>query len=216
MTEALHPLVKPRMRGVSHQWAFFASLVTGAALVAAAPAGRATLAAAIYAASVAGLFGSSALYHRITWASARARSWMRRLDHSMIFLLIAGTYTPYAAIALHPPWSTTVLAVVWGGALVGVVTRLLSRGLGWLQNTLYIALGWTALFTLPLMITRLEPAAIALMFAGGLFYTIGAVLFLLRRPNPNPLVFGYHEVWHVMVTSGSLCHYAFVLWLVVR
>ncbi len=207
--------VKPTWRGRLHQVAFFVSLPLGAALVALAQGAAARVASAIYALTLSGMYAASAAFHRIDWGP-RAWAWMRRLDHSMIFLLIAGTYTPYALLVLEPPWSTTVLSVVWGGALIGVALRLFSRGLHWLQQTLYMVLGWTAIFTLPLMLTRLEPAAIVLMFAGGLFYTVGAVMFTLRRPDPNPRVFGYHEVWHVMVASGSLCHYVLVAWLVLR
>src|SRR5215218_10699706 len=117
-------LTKPRLRGVSHQWAFYVSLALGAALVAAAPAGQPRLAAAVYAVSVAALFGTSALYHRITWASQAARRWMRRLDHSMIFLLIAGTYTPFALLALDGTLATAILIVVWSGAIARVVLQL--------------------------------------------------------------------------------------------
>jgi channel protein (hemolysin III family) len=142
--------VKPRLRGVSHQWAFFVSLLTGAALVIAAPAGRATFAAAVYAASVAALFGTSALYHRITWASHAARRWMRRLDHSMIFLLIAGTYTPFALLVLDGTLATVILALVWGGAAAGILLKLV-----WLDApkplvaAVYVILGWVALAAFP-------------------------------------------------------------------
>ena len=207
--------VKPRWRGRLHQVAFFVSLPLGALLIAMAESTVARVASGIYAFTLSGMYATSAAFHRRNWGP-RAWAWMRRLDHSMIFLLIAGTYTPYALLVLEPPWSTTVLAVVWGGALFGVVIRVFSRGLNWLQQALYIVLGWTAVFTVPIALTRLEAWALALMFAGGLFYTIGAIMFRLGKPNPSPTVFGYHEVWHVMVTSGSLCHYVLVLWLVLR
>src|SRR5919201_6572365 len=142
---ATHPpqLAKPRLRGVSHQWAFFVSVATGTALVLAAPAGRATIAAGIYAASVAGLFGASALYHRITWDSMTARRWMRRLDHSMIFLVIAGTYTPFALLVLHGALATAILVAVWGGALAGIIFNLIwVDAPKWLTAVTYVALGW--------------------------------------------------------------------------
>src|SRR5918999_5894647 len=127
MTEAAPPplLAKPRLRGVSHQWAFVISLLTGFVLVVAAPSGRPTLAAAVYAATVAALFGTSALYHRITWASMAARRWMRRLDHSMIFLLIAGTYTPFGLLVLEGTLGAVILVVVWTGAVGGILLKLL-------------------------------------------------------------------------------------------
>src|SRR5918992_632389 len=205
---------KPRLRGRLHQVAFFVSVPLGGALVAAAETAVARLSGAIYAVTLSGLYAVSAAFHRVPWGP-RAWAIMRRLDHSMIFLLIAGTYTPFAVLVLPSPWSTTVLAFVWVGALVGIAVRLLSRGLPTLQNTLYMLLGWTALFTLPVTLPRLGPAALTLLVAGGLFYTTGASLFRLRKPDPVPTVFGYHEVWHVMVIAGSLCHYVLILTLVV-
>lgn len=210
------PIPKPRLRGVSHQWAFFCSLVTGTALVIAAPPGRATVASAIYAGSVAALFGTSALYHRVSWPTPNARRWMRRLDHSMIFLLIAGTYTPFALLVLPSPWSTSVLLFVWIGAVAGIILRLVTQRMAALRNTLYLVLGWTAVITLPVTVERLGPVALGLLVAGGLFYTAGAIMFGLRKPDPDPAVFGYHEVWHVMVIAGSLCHYLLIVTLVLR
>ena len=204
---------RPRLRGRLHQVAFFVSLPLGGALVAAAENAVARISGAIYAVTLSGLYAVSAAFHRVPWGP-RAWAIMRRLDHSMIFLLIAGTYTPFAVLVLPPPWSTTVLAFVWVGALAGIAVRLLSRGLAALQNTLYMVLGWTALFTLPITVPRLGPAALALMVAGGLFYTAGAIMFGLRRPDPVPTVFGYHEVWHMMVIAGSFCHYLLILSLV--
>jgi hemolysin III len=205
---------KPRLRGRLHQVAFFVSVPLGGALVAAAETAVARLSGAIYAVTLSGLYAVSAAFHRVPW-EPRAWAIMRRLDHSMIFLLIAGTYTPFGVLVLPSPWSTTVLAFVWVGALAGIAVRLLSRGLPALQNTLYMVLGWTALFTLPVTLPRLGPAALTLLVAGGLFYTAGAIMFGLRRPDPLPTVFGYHEVWHVMVIAGSFCHYVLILSLVV-
>jgi hemolysin III len=193
--------------------AFFVSVPLGGALVAAAENAVARISGAVYAVTLSGLYAVSAAFHRVPW-EPRAWAIMRRLDHSMIFLLIAGTYTPFAVLVLPSPWSTTVLAFVWAGALAGIVVRLLSRGLSALQNTLYMLLGWTALFTMPVTIPRLGAAPLALLVVGGLFYTGGAIMFGLRRPDPVPTVFGYHEVWHVMVIAGSLCHYLLILSLV--
>lgn len=206
---------KPRWRGRLHQVAFFVSLPLGGVLLAAAQTTVERVAGGIYAFALSGLYAASSAFHRLNWGP-RAWAIMRRVDHSMIYVLIAGTYTPYALLVLEPPWSTTVLAIVWAGALTGVALRILTRRFEALRQTLYLALGWTALFTLPLMIGRMEPWMIALMFAGGIFYTVGAILFRLRKPDPDPAVFGYHEVWHSMVIGGSVCHYALVLSLLLR
>ena len=211
----LDPSAKPRLRGVSHQWAFFVSLFTGAVLVLLAPNGKALLAAAIYAASVAALFGTSALYHRINWRSLSARRWMRRLDHSMIFVLIAGTYTPFALLALDGTLATAILTVVWGGAAAGVVLQL-----AWvdaprlLSAIVYIAMGWVALAAFPQMIDKIGITGTALVSAGGILYSIGAVIYAFKRPNPAPKVFGYHEVFHALVIVAAALHYAVVALIV--
>jgi hemolysin III len=208
-------LTKPRLRGVSHQWAFFVSVAIGAALVVAAPAGEPRLAAAIYALSVAGLFGTSALYHRITWASHAARRWMRRLDHSMIFFLIAGTYTPFALLVLEGDLATVILIVVWAGALAGIVMKLV-----WIDApkalvaVTYIMLGWVAVAAFPDLIERLGVAATTLVAVGGLLYTLGALVYAFQRPNPAPTVFGYHEVFHALVILAAALQYAVIAFYV--
>jgi|SRR5688500_2681412 len=209
------PPVKPRLRGISHQWAFFVSLLTGAALVLAAPGEQATVASAIYAASVAGLFGASALYHRVNWSSARARAWMRRLDHSMIFLLIAGTYTPFALLALEGTLATAILIAVWAGALAGIVFKLAWIGAPkWLVAGVYVVLGWVAVAAFPQLIERLGVTATVLVALGGVLYTVGAVIYALRRPDPVPAVFGYHEVFHALVIAAAALQYAAVAFFV--
>jgi hemolysin III len=203
--------IKPRLRGVSHQWAFFVSVVTGIALVLAAPNGRPTAAAAIYAFSVAGLFGASALYHRIDWSTAGARRWMRRLDHSMIFLLIAGTYTPFAVLALDGPLATAILVVVWAAALGGIVLKLVwIDAPKWLVALIYIAIGWVALAAFPQLLEKLGVTATAMVAAGGLLYTVGAVVYARKRPDPVPTVFGYHEIFHALVILAAALQYAVV------
>jgi len=200
---------------MSHQWAFFVSLFTGAALVVAAPGEQATVACAVYAASVAGLFGASALYHRVNWSSARARAWMRRLDHSMIFLLIAGTYTPFALLALEGTLATAILIAVWAGALAGIVFKLAWIGAPkWLVAGVYVALGWVAVAAFPQLIERLGITATALVALGGVLYTVGAVIYALRRPDPVPAVFGYHEVFHALVIVAAALQYAAVAFFV--
>ena len=209
-------MIKPRLRGVSHQWAFFVSLLTGGALVIAAPSGRATFASAVYAGSVAALFGTSALYHRITWASQAARRWMRRLDHSMIFLLIAGTYTPFALLALHGTLATVIFALVWGGAAAGILLKLV-----WIDApkplvaAVYVILGWVAVAAFPDLIDRIGVGGVAMVAAGGILYTLGAVVYAIRRPDPVPTVFGYHEVFHALVIAAAALQYAVVAFFVI-
>jgi len=201
--------VKPRLRGVSHQWAFFVSLVTGAVLVVSAPTGRATLAAAVYSVCVAGLFGASALYHRIDWATVTARRWMRRVDHAMIYLLIAGTYTPFALLALEGSLATAILIAVWGGALAGIAFKLLwIDAPKWLIALTYVLLGWVAVAAFPAMIDAIGLTATLLVAGGGVLYTVGAVVYALRRPDPSPTVFGYHEIFHVLVIVAAGLQYA--------
>jgi hemolysin III len=208
-------LVKPRLRGVSHQWAFFVSCAIGAALVVAAPAGTPRLAATIYAISVAMLFGVSALYHRITWASVPARRWMRRVDHSAIFVLIAGTYTPFALLVLDGPIATVILVVVWAGALGGILLKLVWIDAPKLLTAIvYVALGWVAVAAFPDLIDELGLTGTALVVAGGLLYTAGAVVYAFKRPDPVPTVFGYHEVFHALVIVAAALQYAVVAFYV--
>src|SRR4051794_39923782 len=202
--------VKPRLRGVLHQYAFFVSLVLGAVIVILAPDGKARVAAAIYAFAVSGLLGTSALYHRHTW-QPRARAWMRRLDHSMIFVLIAGTYTPFALLVLHGTLAQAILIVVWAGALGGIVLNLVwTTAPKWLSATVYISLGWVAVVAMPEIAEQLGPFALALVAGGGLLYTAGAVIYAAGRPNPAPKVFGYHEIFHALVVAAALAHFAVV------
>ena len=206
---------RPRLRGRLHQVAFFVSVPAGVGLVAAAASDVGRVAAAIYAASLSALYAVSAAYHRIHWRPT-AWKWMRRLDHSMIFVLIAGSYTPYSLLVLDPPWSTAVLATVWGGAVVGIALRMFTRGITAIQQAMYMGLGWVALVTLPVTLRRIGWVEILLLFAGGLLYTVGAIFFGLRKPGREAMVFGYHEFWHSMVIGGSLCHYTLILILVLR
>lgn len=199
--------VKPRLRGVFHQYAFFVSLGSGVLLVLLAATTRASVAAAVYAVSVAALFGVSALYHRVTWTGS-ARRRMRRLDHAMIFLLIAGTYTPVGLLVLKGTLASVVLAVVWGGALAGIVLELAWAGAPrWLGGVVYLALGWVAVVAMPQLFARLGVAGGLLIVAGGLVYSAGAAVYALRRPDPVPAVFGYHEVFHLLVIVGVAAHF---------
>jgi hemolysin III len=199
--------VKPRLRGVFHQYAFFVSLASGTLLVLLAATPRASVAAAIYAVSVSALFGVSALYHRVTW-NGPARRRLRRLDHAMIFLLIAGTYTPVGLLVLKGTLATVVLAVVWGGAVAGIVLELAwTTAPRWLGGTVYLALGWVAVVAMPQLFAQLGVAGGLLIVAGGLVYSVGAAVYALRRPDPAPAVFGYHEVFHLLVIAGVAAHF---------
>jgi hemolysin III len=204
-------LVKPRFRGVSHQWAFFVALAAGIALVIAAPPGRATFAATVYAISVVAMFGASALYHRIDWQSLAARRWMRRLDHSMIYLLIAGTYTPFALLVLDGGVASAVLIAVWAGAGLGIGLKLLWPDTPkWLTAAVYVTLGWVAVIAFPQLASELGVLGMSLVVGGGVLYTTGAVVYALRRPDPAPAVFGYHEIFHVLVIAAALLQFVAV------
>jgi hemolysin III len=206
--------VKPRLRGVSHEYAFFISVGCGVALILAASDGRARIAAAIYAVAVSALLGTSALYHRVTWRPT-ARRWMRRLDHSMIFMMIAGTYTPVALLALKGTLATTILIVLWCGAFGGVIFKLLwIDAPKWLFASVYCLLGLVtaAVFgELPAAIGWLGVSGLAL---GGLLYLIGAVVYTSGRPNPWPKVFGYHEIFHALVIVAAGLQYAVIAFAV--
>ncbi len=206
--------VKPRLRGVLHQYAFFVSLGCGVGLILAASGGRAQLAAGIYAGAVSALLGTSALYHRVTWRP-KARRWMRRLDHSMIFVLIAGTYTPVALLALKGALASTILIVLWIGAAGGVIFKLAwIDAPKWLFALVYVILGLvtaTVFGELPARIGWLGASGLAL---GGLLYVIGAVIYASERPNPWPKVFGYHEVFHTLVLAAAALHYAVIAFAV--
>ena len=202
---------KPRLRGVSHEVAFFVSPVVWVALLRAAPSAGARVAVAVYAAALSGLFGVSTLLHRRHWTPA-ARVWMRRADHSMIFVAIAGTYTPVAALALPPGVAIAVLVAVWGGATAGIAGRMMRRRpvSKRVATIPYVALGWVAVAVIPALFDRLGVAGVALLVGGGALYTVGAVVFARQRPDPWPAVFGYHELFHLLVIGGAALHVAAV------
>lgn len=210
------PGLRPRLRGWLHLWSFVASVATGATLIALAAStvsGRAALATSVYGLTVLGLFGVSALYHRVTWKSDRVRTWMKRLDHSMIFVFIAGTYTPFALLAMNPGTGYVVLLVVWIGALSGVTLKMAwPHAPRWLGVPIYIALGWVAVFVLPELLHHAGVAALVLLLVGGALYTVGAVFYATRWPNPWPQVFGYHEFFHAATVVAAICHYI-AIWL---
>jgi len=203
-------MTKPRLRGVSHQYAFFVAIAAGVALVALAQGLQARVAVAVYALSLSAMFGASALYHRVDWAP-RPRAWLRRLDHSMIYVLVAGTYTPFALLVLAPALGWTVLGIVWAGALAGIVLSLVwIDAPRWLSAVLYVVLGWVSVVVVPQLWDRAGVMAVALLATGGVLYTIGAVVYARGRPDPAPRVFGYHEVFHVFVIVAATAHFAAV------
>ena len=199
---------KPRLRGVSHVVAFGVSLVSGPLLVAFAPTLQARLALVVYGLCLSGMFGISALYHKPTW-SPGWRQWLRRLDHAAIFLTIAGTYTAIAGLALPPRSAIPVLAVVWCGGLAGATLQLLhGHTARWLAVGPYLGLGWAALVVVPQLFDRLGVAGFGLLALGAALYTLGATVYAGRRPDPRPAVFGYHEVFHLLVVAAATAHYA--------
>jgi hemolysin III len=207
-------VVKPRWRGRIHQAAFFASLPAGVALVAVSEGVAAHIAAICFAVSLAALFGTSALYHRGNW-TPRVRARLQRADHAMIFVLIAGSYTPITLLAMQPAWGIVLLAVVWTLAVVGVTLALSRFGvLTRVGGFMYIGMGWLVIIALPMIVQSLGTTELVLMFGGGVLYTLGAIGLATRRPNPSPAFFGYHEVWHVMTVAGASCHFALVAHLV--
>jgi hemolysin III len=200
---------KPLLRGVSHELAAGAALVGWILLAARAASTAAAVAAHVYGASLFALFAVSAAYHRPNWPP-RARAVMRRLDHSAIFLLIAGTYTPMCLL-LGGTTGWTLLAAVWVGAALGVLQSVFwAKAPKWLVAALAVALGWAVVPTLPTLWAALGGGALSLLLAGGLAYTAGAVVYARRRPDPFPRVFGYHEVFHALVIAAAVCHYAVV------
>jgi hemolysin III len=206
---------RPRLRGVLHQWAFVASLAAGGTLVAEAAGARARVAAAVFAGTVAAMFGASALYHRVTW-QPRPRRWLRRLDHAMIYALIAGTYTPFGLLALSGAWRYTILGIVWTGASVAIVLKLVwVDAPKWLSAVLALALGWVGIAGFPKIISEVGWSSASLLFAGGVLYSIGAVVYVLRRPDPLPATFGYHEVFHAFVIAAVVLQYGGVALIVV-
>ncbi|HEV2591857.1 MAG TPA: hemolysin III family protein [Gaiellaceae bacterium] len=214
-SQAETPSAKPRFRGTLHLAAFVVSCVVGAIFVAYTPSSR-VLPAAVFAASATTMLGLSALYHRVTWKPA-ARLWMRRADHAGIFLLIAGTYTPVALIGLHGAWRVTILTVVWTGAVCATLLKLCwVHAPKWLAALIGLALGWAGVAALPQLAHHSGITAVVLLAAGGLAYSLGAVTYALRRPDPFPTLFGYHEVFHALTIVALACHYVAVAFFVVR
>ncbi|WP_324650710.1 PAQR family membrane homeostasis protein TrhA [Georgenia sp. H159] len=203
--------VKPRLRGWIHAGTAPLAVVAGIVLVVLAPPGPATSSTAVFAVAAVLLFGCSAVYHRGTW-SAPVAAVLRRLDHANIFLLIAGTYTPLAVLLLPRDTASVLLTVVWLGALAGILMRVFWMGAPrWLYVPIYMALGWVAVWFLPDFGRAGSPVIMWFVIAGGLCYTLGALVYGTKWPNPSPRWFGFHEIFHVGTVGGYLCHYVAVL-----
>jgi hemolysin III len=208
-------IARPLLRGVFHEVGFWLALAAGTLLLLGADGTRQRLAGAVFAGSVAACFGASALYHRVTW-TPNVRAWMRRVDHAGVYLMIAGTYTPVALLALHGDWRPAVLSVVWFGAAVAITLKFVwVAAPKWLAATFGLALGWVAVTALPELLRNLHPAAVALLVAGGLAYTAGAIVYACGRPDPVPTVFGYHELFHALTIVGVACQYTAIAFFVV-
>ena len=219
MASALAPdsrvTAKPLWRGVIHTWAAVVAVLAGIPLVAVTSVRRgfgAGVGTAVYAVTVFGLFAVSATYHRGNW-TPQARSRMRRLDHSMIFVFIAGTFTAMSVLALSPSTARTILIVVWVGAAAGLLLSLeLLPAPRWLNVVAYLSLGWAGVFLIPDLTRHVGIAALVLVAVGGAFYSLGAVAYGTRRPHLSPAVFGFHEVFHLCTVVAAVCHYA-AIWL---
>ena len=202
---------KPSLRGVSHQYAFFVSVVTGFALVLLATGGPLRTGAIVYAVALSGLLGTSALYHRIDWKTASSRAWMRRLDHIMIFVLIAGTFTPFAYLNLDSARNKVLLGVVWGFVLVGILIKILwLTAPRWVTAVTYVIVGCVGGAAFPEVLEQAGPACVTLLVSGGVLYIAGACIYALKRPDPWPSTFGYHEIFHALVLVASALHYSAV------
>jgi hemolysin III len=210
----LIPDLKPSLRGFSHAGAFFVSLPLGLLLILRANTGKGLAAAIVFAVSVATMFGASAIYHCLNWPEARRR-WLRRIDHAGVYGLIAGTYTPFGLLVLDGSWRIVVLGIVWSGALAAVFLKFFWLDApSWLSAAIGIALGWVAVVVIPQLIDGIGLWGSLLVLAGGLAYTAGALVYAFRRPDPYPAVFGFHEVFHVLVIAAVAFQYSAVAFFV--
>lgn len=215
---ATHGLVKPRFRGWIHVYSTAVAIVAGATLVAvswAVASTRAGLATLVYAAAIVAMFAVSATYHRVRWNSKITEKWMRRLDHTMIFVFIAGSYTPFALLAMPPRDGHLVLWIVWCGAAAGIVLKMCwPSAPRWVGVPLYLLLGWVGVWFAPTILHIAGVAAMVLLAVGGALYSIGGLLYGLRWPDPWPTTFGYHEFFHAFTAVAAICHYI-AMWLAV-
>ncbi len=200
--------LRPSLRGVFHQWAFFAAIAAGSMLVVLADGALATFSAWVYAAALVAMLGASALYHRFPWKSAGRRMWARRLDHSMIFVFIAASYTPFALLAFDGSIAWIVLVAAWAGAALGLVAELLWVGSPrWLGGVACLVIGWVGILAVPQLFSGLGVAAAVLVLVGGGLYTIGALIYASKWPNPFPRIFGFHEIFHLLVVAAAVAQF---------
>jgi hemolysin III len=206
--------VSPRFRGVTHLGAFLATVPLGVLLVLHARSGVAQVGAAVFAASVTFMLGSGSLFHRRRWTAERMR-WIALLDHASIYVLIAGTYTPFALLVLEPAWRLPILAVVWGAALAATLRRLFRpHAPPWVAAATCVALGWVSVIVMPQILQRIGLGPTSLLAGGGIAYTVGALVYVRRKPDPFPEIFGYHEVFHALVIVAVACQYSTVAFFV--
>ena len=203
--------LRPRLRGVFHLWAFVAAVAAGLVLVLLADGTLATFSSWVYAVALAAMFGASALYHRFPWKSAARRIWARRLDHSMIFVFIAGTYTPFALLRFEGAIKWLVLVLVWSGAMFGLVLELVwIDSPRWLSAIAYLAVGWVGILAIPQMFTAVGIAGAVLLLVGGGLYTLGALIYAIQWPNPFPRTLGFHEIFHLLVVAAAVTQFVAV------
>jgi hemolysin III len=208
-------LAKPLLRGMLHEWAFYVAIPLGVVFGLFAGTATERVAGAVFAGSVVAMFGASALYHRFAW-SPSARDWVRRLDHAGIFGMIAGSYTPFGLLVLHGAWRIVVLALVWGGTAAAVLAKVAwVRAPRWLSAVVGVSLGWVGVIVFPQVLAQVGGVATGLLLAGGVCYTLGALVYALRRPDPFPSVFGFHELFHALVIAAAAIQYAVLGFFVV-
>jgi hemolysin III len=205
--------VKPRLRGVFHEAGFYAAVVIAIPVIWTAEPGRGRVVAAVFACCLIGCFGASALYHRPTWRPT-VRSWLARLDHAGVYLLIAGTYTPVAVLVMSHGWAVPVLVIVWTGAAAAILLKLFwVQAPKWLSAAIGLLLGWVGVVAFKQLL-KLPAAGLVLLVAGGLLYSAGAVIYARKRPDPFPHVFGYHEIFHALTLAAAACQYAAIVFFV--
>ena len=208
------PGPKPRLRGVSHQLAFYAAVPAATAVAMTTNGGVARAAGIAFAVTVAAMFGVSSLFHRVSWTATASRR-LGRLDHAMIYALIAGTYAPIGLLVLHRDWRVPILAAVWGVASLAAALKIFwANTPSWLAPVVGIALGWTAVVVLPQIVGAIGVSGTLFLLAGGIAYTLGAVVYVRQRPNPAPATFGYHELFHALVIVAVACQYSTIVFYV--
>lgn len=213
VSDAASPKVKPRLRGVFHEAGFYAAVVVAGPVIATTQAGTARTVATVFASCLVGCFGASALYHRPTWRPA-VRSWLARLDHAGVYLLIAGTYTPVAVLVMSEGWRVPVLCIVWAGAVAAILLKLFwVRAPKSVAAAIGLMLGWVGIVAFGQLL-KLPLPGLLLLLAGGLLYSLGAITYARRRPDPIPHILGYHEVFHALTVGAAACQYIAVVFFV--